>query len=165
MKGIYNMKLKNNIKNSISKILWYVVIILFSLSIYKVYLYNEYRWYVIKHLKKANFYEGLKELQNDSKEYAQEINMKIKEYYLMPLEQNFLVIGNGGMYKNKKVYGIVLKFYFSDHYRVINDIKEESYITDYEEFKKLKESSLIYKLNDNKLEELYKKVEKKSDMI
>lgn len=153
------MEFIENKKNNISKILWYIVIVLFALLIYKTYLYNDYRNYVVKHLKKANFYEGLKELQNDAKEYAQKINMEIKEYYFMPLEHNFLVIGNGGMYNNKKVYAISLYFYPTDTINYFSGyLDEEDYITDYEEFKKLKESDLIYRLNDEKLEKLYKKV-------
>lgn len=159
------MKLINNIKNRISKILWYVVIILFSISIYKVYLYYNYKKYVKEYLKDSNFYYELKFLQKEFKEYAQENKLKIKEYYFMPIDRRIIITIDDTDYKNKKVYGIILRFYTDDNNREFENIKDNSFIVDYEEFKKLKESSLIYKFNDAQLEELYKKVEKKSDMI
>ncbi|NYV28526.1 hypothetical protein HP397_06895, partial [Streptobacillus felis] len=125
----------------------------------KIYSYYEYKKYVVNYIKKANYYDGLKILQEDAKEYAKEINMNIKEYYFMPMEKRFIVIGDNGIYNNKKVYGIILTFYFSDYATNVHYIDEESYILDYEEFINLKKSDLIYELDDEKLEELYKKVE------
>ncbi|NYV28469.1 hypothetical protein HP397_06610, partial [Streptobacillus felis] len=132
----------------------------------KIYSYYEYKKYVVNYIKKANYYDGLKILQEDAKEYAKEINMKIKGYYLIPLDREFIVIGDGGIYNGEKVYAISLYLYSKDQIDYYSrKVNEGSYITDFKEFNNLKKSDLIYELDDEKLEELYKKVEEKSGKI
>lgn len=96
------------------KKLWSIVFVLFFLFLYKLYLYNDYKYYVSEYNKYSNYYYALKILQEDSKEYAKEVNFKIKEYYFIPSKGEFIVIGEDGFYNGKKIYGIYLKFYSGD---------------------------------------------------
>lgn len=166
--SIYTLGFKI-IKKKKVKVLWFLVFIFFCLSVYKVKSYKKYKYYVSEYNKHSNYYYAIDILRHNSNYYAKKINFQIKEYYFMPLEGEFIAVGNGGKYEGKEVYGVLLKFNTRDDMKTFfsddEDKLEKIYITDKKELDKIKESKLVYKFNYEQITDLLIKIEEKSEEI